>query len=229
MTTPTATAAQTAAAAAAAADPPTSIFADPFVQTVNGYLQNTVSSGIFNPQSFISLSRAATTTSPVRTQTSWPPLPAIRPFQQPHRSRGRGRGSQCRCHCTRRSDQCSGDFCHRFSGQGNVRRQPCGPAFGGASPIQLAAAEAPLVATTAEGAPLIPCSSRRCHREHVRPSGISRQRKAMDRPSPAPSCGDLRQADETKAHAHHAPTQSATPRSTSPVRSPQKFRAEYSL
>jgi hypothetical protein len=34
----------------------------------------------------------------------------------------------------------------------------------------------------------------------------------MDRRSQAPSCGDLRQADETKAHAQHAPTQSATPR-----------------
>ena len=33
-----------------------------------------------------------------------------------------------------------------------LRRQPCGSAFGGHSPIQLTAAEAPLVATSAEGA-----------------------------------------------------------------------------
>jgi hypothetical protein len=45
----------------------------------------------------------------------------------------------------------------------------------------------------------------------------------MDRRSSAPSCGDLRQADETEAH--HTPTQSATPRSTSPVTSPQRFWA----
>jgi PPE-repeat protein len=157
MTTPTARAAQTAAVATAAADPPTSFFADPFVQTVNGYLQNisggliqapqTIGVGFAGGHDFFpgqypdvlaatprNLAIAYNLTGPEAVGGA-PNVAAIAPAAETSAvetsvTASLGRGMYV----------------------GNLVVPPSAVT----SPIQLAAAEAPLVATTAEGAPLIP-------------------------------------------------------------------------
>ena len=157
MTTPTATAAQTAAAAAAAADPPTSIFADPFVQTVNGYLQNTVSSGIFNPQSFISLITSGRDYFPGQNPDVLAPTP--RNLAIAYNLTGpEAVGGAPNVAAIAPAAQTSAveTSVTASLGRGMYVGNLVVPPSAVTSPIQLAAAEAPLVATTAEGAPLIP-------------------------------------------------------------------------
>jgi PPE-repeat protein len=154
MTTPTATAAQTAAvaraaAAAPAAAAPTNFFANPFVQTVNGYLQNTDSSGLFNPQSFIALVTSGHDYFPGQNPDVLAPTPrnlAIFPeatfpnlYAAPAATTSAVETSVA-----------------ASLGRGMYVGNLVVPPSAVTSPIQLAAAQAPLVATTAEGAPLIP-------------------------------------------------------------------------
>ncbi|HWF30400.1 MAG TPA: PPE family protein [Mycobacterium sp.] len=156
MTTPTATAAQTAAVAAAPAAPATSFFADPFVQTVNGYLQNTVSSGIFNPQSFIGLVTSGHDYFPGQS----PDVLAATPrnlalaynLTGPEAVGGAPNVYAAPAAATSAVQTSATASLGRGMYVGNLVVPPSAVT----SPIQLAAAEAPLVATTAQGAPLIP-------------------------------------------------------------------------
>ncbi len=166
MTTPTAPAAQTAAvgraatAAPAAADPaaaaPTNFFADPFVQTVNGYLQNVVSSGIFNPQSFIGLITGGHDYFPGQFPEVLPPTPRNLAIAYgllgPEAVGGAPNIYAAPAATTSAVESSVTASLGRGMYVGNLVVPPSAVT----SPIQLAAAEAPLVATTAEGAPLIP-------------------------------------------------------------------------
>ena len=161
MTTPTATAAQTAAvaraaAAAPAAAAPTNFFANPFVQTVNGYLQNLVSSGVFNPQSFIGLITSGHDYFPGQ----FPDVLAATPrnlaiaynLTGPEAVGGAANVYAASAIATSPVETSVTASLGRGMYVGNLVVPPSAVT----APIQLAAAEAPLVATTAEGAPLIP-------------------------------------------------------------------------
>ncbi len=160
MTAPTATAAQTAAvaraaAAAPAADPP-SFFANPFVQTVNGYLQNLVSSGIFSPQTTMSLLMSGHDFYPGQA----PDVLAATPrnlaiaynLTGPEAVGGVPNFYAPPAAATSAVQTSVTASLGRGMYVGNLVVPPSAVT----SPIQLAAAEAPLVATTAEGTPLIP-------------------------------------------------------------------------
>jgi PPE-repeat protein len=154
-TTPTATAAQTAAVAQAAADPP-GFFANPFVQTVNGYLQNLVSSGVFNPQAELSLIMSGHDYFPGQ----FPEVLAATPrnlaiaynITGPEAVGGAPNVFAIPATATSAVESSVTASMGRGMYVGNLVVPPSAVT----SPIQLAAAEAPLAATTAEGAPLIP-------------------------------------------------------------------------
>jgi len=157
MATPTATAAQTAAVTAAAAAPPTSFFADPFVQAVNGYLQNTVSSGIFNPQSFIALVTSGHDYFPGQYPDVLPATP--RNLAIAYNVTGPeavGGAPNIAAFAPAAETSAVETSVTASLGRGMYVGNLVVPPSAVTSPIQLAAAEAPLVATTAEGAPLIP-------------------------------------------------------------------------
>ncbi|OBB82667.1 PPE family protein [Mycobacterium sp. 852002-30065_SCH5024008] len=171
MTSPTATTVQTAAVGrAAAAAPlalapaatpdPTQFFANPFVQTVNGYLQNLVSSGVFNPQSLIglvtgghdyfpgqfpdvlaatprNLAIAYNITGPEAVGGA--PNIYATPYPTPAATAGAVESSAT-----------------ASLGKGMYVGNLVVPPSAVTAPIQLSAAQAPLMATTAEGAPLTP-------------------------------------------------------------------------
>jgi hypothetical protein len=157
MTTPTATAAQTAAVATAPAAPATSFFANPFVQTVNGYLQNLVSSGIFSPQTTMSLLMSGHDFVPGQ----FPDVLAATPrnlalaynVTGPEAVGGAPNTAAIAPAAEASAVQTS---VTASLGRGMYVSNLVVPPSAVTSPIQLAAAEAPLVATTAEGAPLIP-------------------------------------------------------------------------
>jgi PPE-repeat protein len=156
MTTPTATAGQTAAVATAAADPP-GFFANPFVQTVNGYLENLVSSGIFNPQSELALIMSGHDYFPGQ----YPDVLAATPrnlaiaynVTGPEAVGGAPNVAAIAPAAQTGAVETS---VTASLGRGMYVGNLVVPPSAVTSPIQLAAAEAPLVATTAEGAPLIP-------------------------------------------------------------------------
>ncbi len=176
MTTPTATGAQTAAVARAAAAAPaaaapaaaapaaaapaaatlTNFFGNPFVQTVNGYLQNLLSSGIFNPQSFIGLITSGHDYFPGQ----FPDVLAATPrnlaiaynLTGPEAVGGAPNFFAPPVAATSAVQTSATASLGRGMYVGNLVVPPSAVT----SPIQLAAAEAPLVATTAEGTPLIP-------------------------------------------------------------------------
>jgi PPE-repeat protein len=157
MTTPTAGAAQKAAVAAAAADPPTSIFADPFIQTVNGYLENLVSSGIFSPQTTLSLLMSGHDYFPGQ----FPEVLAATPRNLALAYNLTGPeavGGAPNVYAIAPAAETSAVQASVTAslGKGMYVGNLVVPPSAVTSPIQLAAAEAPLMATTAEGAPLIP-------------------------------------------------------------------------
>jgi PPE-repeat protein len=157
MTTPTATAAQKAAVATAAADPPTSIFSDPFVQTVNGYLQNALGGLIQLPQTVGIGFGAGHDFMPGQ----FPDVLAATPrnlaiaynLTGPEAVGGAPNVAAIAPAATASAVQTS---VTASLGRGMYVGNLVVPPSAVTSPIQLAAAEAPLVATTAEGAPLIP-------------------------------------------------------------------------
>ncbi|OBH06062.1 hypothetical protein A5696_24720 [Mycobacterium sp. E2699] len=154
MTTPTATAAQTAAVSAAAAPAQSGFFSNPFVQTVNGYLQNLVSSGLFNPQSFISLVTSGHDYFPGQ----YPDILAATPrnlaiaynLTGPEAVGGAPNVYAAAAYAPAETSVTAS------MGKGMYVSNLVVPPSAVTSPIQLAAAEAPLVATTADGTPLIP-------------------------------------------------------------------------
>jgi PPE-repeat protein len=161
ITAPTATAAQTAAvaraaAAAPAAADPTGFFANPFVQTVNGYLQNLVSSGVFNPQSFIGLITSGHDYFPGQYPDVLPATP--RNLAIAYNVTGpEAVGGAPNLYATPATATSAVETSVTASlGRGMYVGNLVVPPSAVTSPIQLAAAEAPLVATTAEGTPLIP-------------------------------------------------------------------------
>lgn len=154
MATPTATAAQSAAVAAAV--PAASIFSDPFIQTVNGYLQNLISSGIFNPQSFIGLITSGHDYFPGQ----YPDVLAATPRNLAIAYNLTGPeavGGVPNIYAPPAATTSAVESSVTASlGRGMYVGNLVVPPSAVTSPIQLAAAEAPLMATTAEGAPLIP-------------------------------------------------------------------------
>jgi PPE-repeat protein len=156
MTTPTATAAQTAAVTRAAADPPADpgFFDNPFIQTVNGYLQNFVSSGVpFNalstftgghdyfPGQYPDILSATPRNLAIAYNLTGPEAVGGSPNVYA--------GLAAETSAVETSVTAS-------LGKGMYVGNLVVPPSAVTSPIQLAAAEAPLAATTAEGAPLIP-------------------------------------------------------------------------
>jgi hypothetical protein len=156
MTTPTAAAAQTAAVATAAAAPPTGFFADPFVQTVNGYLQNVtggvVGSGVFNPQSIVGVFTGGHDYFPGQYPDVLPATP--RNLATAYNVTGPEAVGGAPNFYAPPAEATSAVTASLGRGMyvGNLVVPPSAVT----SPIQLAAADAPLVPTTAEGAPLIP-------------------------------------------------------------------------
>jgi PPE-repeat protein len=155
MTTPTATAAQTAAVTAAAAPAQTGFFDNPFIQTVNGYLQNVaggvVGSGVFNPQSFVGLFTGGHDYFPGQYPDVLAPTPrnlAIAYNLTGPEAVGGAPNSYAPPAVAASATASLG----RGMYVGNLVVPPSAVT----SPIQLAAAEAPLVATAADGAPLMP-------------------------------------------------------------------------
>jgi PPE-repeat protein len=156
MTTPTATAAQTAAVTAAAAPAQNGFFSNPFVQTVNGYLENLVSSGVFNPQAELGLIMSGHDFLPGQFPDVLPATP---------RNLAIAYGIL--------GPEAVGGVPNIFAppvaatsavqtsvtaslGKGMYVGNLVVPPSAVTSPIQLAAAQEPLMATTAEGTPLIP-------------------------------------------------------------------------
>jgi PPE-repeat protein len=155
MTTPTAAAAQTAAATAAAAPAQTGIFSNPFVQTVNNYLANTVSSGIFNPQSFISLVTSGHDYFPGQ----YPDVLAATPRNLAIAYNLTGPeavGGAPNVYAAAAIAPAGETSVTASLGKGMYVSNLVVPPSAVTPPIQLAASEAPLVATTADRAPLIP-------------------------------------------------------------------------
>jgi PPE-repeat protein len=160
MTTPTAAAAQTAAVQAAAAVPAAApaagIFSNPFVQAVNGYLQNTISSGLFNPQSFIGLVTSGHDYFPGQYPDVLAPTP--RNLAIAYNLTGpEAVGGAPNFYAPPEAATSAMETSVTASlGKGMYVSNLVVPPSAITAPIQLAAAEAPLVATTADGAPLIP-------------------------------------------------------------------------
>jgi PPE-repeat protein len=156
MTTPTAAAAQTAAVPAAAAPAQTGIFANPFVQIVAGFLENTVSSGIFNPQSFVSLVTSGHDYFPGQYPDVLAPTPRNLAIAYNLTGPEAVGGAPNFYAPPAEATSAVETSVTASMGKGMYVSNLVVPPSAVTSPIQLAAAEAPLVATTADGAPLIP-------------------------------------------------------------------------
>jgi hypothetical protein len=154
MTTPAATAAQTAAVSTAAAPAQTGFFANPFVQTVNGYLQNLVSSGIFNPQTTMSLLMSGHDFFPGQ----YPDVLSATPRNLAIAYNLTGPEAVGGAPNFYAPPVAAGLESAVSASQGNGMYvgNLVVPPSAVTSPIQLAATEAPLLATAADGAPLIP-------------------------------------------------------------------------
>ncbi|OBF95160.1 hypothetical protein A5773_15090 [Mycobacterium sp. 852014-52450_SCH5900713] len=172
MTAPTATTVQTAAVSrAAAAAPvvgaplapaavdPTQFFANPFVQTVNGYLQNLVSSGIGNPQSFIGLITSGHDYFPGQfpdVLSATPRNLAIAYNITGPEAVGGAPNIYAPPAATASTAGAIESSATASLGKGMYVGNLVVPPSAVTSPIQLSAAQGPLMATTAEGAPLTP-------------------------------------------------------------------------
>ncbi|OBG91494.1 hypothetical protein A5697_09880 [Mycobacterium sp. E3251] len=168
MTTPAAATVQTAAvgravtaapllgAPAAAAPDPTQFFANPFVQTVNGYLQNLVSSGVFNPQAFIGLVTGGHDFYPGQFPDVLAPTP--RNLAIAYNLTGpEAVGGAPNFFAPPASTASAIESSATASlGKGMYVGNLVVPPSAVTAPIQLSAAQGPLMATTAEGAPLTP-------------------------------------------------------------------------
>jgi PPE-repeat protein len=166
MTTPTAAAVQTAAATAAvpaaaaaavpAAAPAAGVFANPFVQIVAGFLENTISSGVFNPQSFVSLVTSGHDYFPGQYPDVLAPTP--RNLAIAYNLTGpEAVGGSPNLYAPPEAPTSAVESSVTASmGRGLYVSNLVVPPSAVTSPIQLSAAEAPLVATAADGAPLIP-------------------------------------------------------------------------
>jgi hypothetical protein len=154
MTTPTAAAVQAAAVPAAA--PAQGVFANPFVQIVAGFLENTISSGIFNPQSFIGLVTSGHDYFPGQYPDVLAPTP--RNLAIAYNLTGpEAVGGVPNLYAPPAAATSAVESSVTASmGKGMYVSNLVVPPSAVNSPIQLTASEAPLVATTAEGAPLIP-------------------------------------------------------------------------
>jgi PPE-repeat protein len=143
-----------AAAAAPAANAFSNFFANPFVQTVNGYLQNTVSSGIFNPQSFIALVTSGHDYFPGQYPDVLAPTP--RNLALAYNLTGpEAVGGAANIYAPGAS-AAEASAVQGSLGRGMYVGNLVVPPSAVTSPIQLAASQGPLVATSAEGTPLIP-------------------------------------------------------------------------
>ncbi|OBI33758.1 hypothetical protein A5709_21255 [Mycobacterium sp. E1386] len=171
MTTPAAATVQTAAvgravtaapllgAPAAAAPDPTQFFANPFVQTVNGYLQNLVSSGVFNPQAFIGLVTGGHDFYPGQFPDVLAPTPrnlAIAYNITGPEAVGGAPNIYAPPAATASTAGAIESSATASLGKGMYVGNLVVPPSAVTAPIQLSAAQAPLMATTAEGAPLTP-------------------------------------------------------------------------
>jgi PPE-repeat protein len=153
MTTPTAAAAQTAAVTAAAA-PAQGILDNPFVQTVNAYLESLVSSGVFNPQAELGLIMSGHDFFPGQ----YPDVLAATPrnlaiaynLTGPEAVGGVPNIYAAAAYAPAESSVAAS------MGNGMYVSNLVVPPSAVTSPIQLSAAEAPLVATAADGTPLVP-------------------------------------------------------------------------
>jgi len=155
MTTATATAAHTAAVPAAVAAAP-GIFSNPLIQTINGYLQNTVSSGVFNPQSYIGLVTSGHDYFPGQYPDVLSPTPrnlAIAYNLTGPESVGGAPNTFAPPAAAASAVQTS---VTASLGKGMYVSNLVVPPSAVTSPVQLAASEAPLVATAADGTPLMP-------------------------------------------------------------------------
>ncbi|MEB3984343.1 PPE family protein [Mycobacterium sp. 663a-19] len=160
MTTPTAPVTQQAAVGGlAAADPAasaTSFFADPFVQTVNADLFQVIASGVFNPQSFAALFMSGHDYMPGQYPDVLAPTPrnlAIAYNITGPEAVGGAPNFFAPPAATTSAVQAS---VTASLGRGMYVGNLVVPPSAVTSPIQLAAQEAPMMATTAEGAPLVP-------------------------------------------------------------------------
>jgi PPE-repeat protein len=156
MTTPAAAAVQTAAVSAAAAPAQAGFFANPFVQIVAGFLENTVSSGIFNPQSFIALVTSGHDYFPGQYPDILAPTP--RNLAIAYNLTGpEAVGGVPNLYAPPAAATSAVESSVTASmGDGMYVSNLVVPPSAVTSPIQLKAAEAPLVATAADGAPLVP-------------------------------------------------------------------------
>lgn len=167
MTTQTATTVQTAAvgraaaaaplaAAPLAAPDPTQFFANPFVQTLNGYGQNLISSGVFNPQSFIGLITSGHDYFPGQ----FPDILAATPRNLAIAYNLTGPeavGGAPNFFAPPAATASAVESSATASlGKGLYVGNLVVPPSAVTAPIQLSAAQAPLMATTAGGAPLTP-------------------------------------------------------------------------
>lgn len=149
---PAAAAAAPAAAAAAAPAAPTDFFSDPFVQTVNGYLQNTIGSGVFNPQSFIGLFTSAHDFFPGQ----YPDVLAATPRNLAIAYNLTGPEAVGGAPNFYAPPAATASSVTASLGKGMYVGNLVVPPSAVNTPVQLTAAEAPVVATTAEGTPMIP-------------------------------------------------------------------------
>lgn len=155
MTTPTATAAQTAAVTAAAAPAQAGIFDNPFVQTVNGYLQSVIGSGLFNPQSFVNVFTGGHDFFPGQ----YPDVLAATPRNLAIAYNLTGPeavGGVPNLYAAAAYAPAAETSVTASLGKGMYVGNLVVPPSAVTSPIQLSAAEAPLMATAADGAPLVP-------------------------------------------------------------------------
>jgi PPE-repeat protein len=151
--------AQTAAVAQAAATPAgnalSNFFANPFIQTLNEYGANLISSGIFSPQTTMSLLMSGHDFFPGQ----YPDVLAATPRNLAIAYNLTGPeavGGAPNFYAPAAATSAVETSVTASLGRGMYVGNLVVPPSAVTSPIQLAAAEAPLVATTAEGAPLIP-------------------------------------------------------------------------
>jgi hypothetical protein len=156
MTTPAAAAVQTARVPAAVAPAQADIFSNPFIQTVNGYLQGVVSSGVFNPQAEIGLVTSGHDFFPGQYPDVLAPTP--RNLAIAYNLTGpEAVGGAPNLYAPPEAPTSAVESSVTASmGRGLYVSNLVVPPSAVTSPIQLSAAEAPLVATAADGAPLIP-------------------------------------------------------------------------
>nr|WP_241523555.1 PPE family protein [Mycobacterium sp. IEC1808] len=154
MTSPAAPAAQTAAVTAAAA-PAQGILDNPFVQTVNAYLESLVSSGIFNPQAELGLIMSGHDFFPGQ----YPDVLAATPRNLAIAYNLTGPeavGGSPNIYAAAAYAPAAETSATASMGTGMYVSNLVVPPSAVTSPIQLSASEAPLMATAADGAPLVP-------------------------------------------------------------------------